>query len=203
MTGRKLAAAEFDVERIMELAAEQASRTGPVHAEIVGEEAERKPLWHLLEIFSQHENIAAAHLSARGFGVYLPTFRVKSVDSYGRKCWRTRKLFPGYLMLFDWDIMRHKLRIESCPGIAKIVHAAGRPAVVPDEMIGWMLAQEVIHDEALAIAIGGKRRRGRRREKLDDSMPAGVDMVIRSKRYRFDHLDDDGRNLVLRKALGL
>lgn len=209
--GRKgggMTASQFnETERILEIARAEAERIGPVDAEIVGDETSRKPLWHLLQTHPSQEGTAAAHLAGRGFGVYLPTYRVKGVDRFGRKVLRLRKLFPGYLFLFVWDVLYHRDRILACPGTASLVYLAGEAVVVPDSMIDHLQAQECYHDEALNIAIGGKRKRGRwRKEKLKNTgLPEGVDIQIspRDVLHGAEQLDDAARNSLLRKALGL
>lgn len=99
-------ATEASVRRIDE-------KMGPYRAEIV---PGAKASWYALLTAPSHENIAAVHLSARGFGIYLPEFEITDVRR-GRMVTRTRLLLPGYLFVYVWDVARHTRRIHACPGV--------------------------------------------------------------------------------------
>jgi hypothetical protein len=94
------------------------------------------PHWHIIETHPNGERTAAAHLVARRFGVFIPEIE-DSVVKRGRKFDRTRLMFTGYIFVFVWDVMRHLSRIETIPGVARVMHSLveTRPAVMDER--GW------------------------------------------------------------------
>lgn len=186
--------------RLVALATEEAARQGPIHATIV---PEVPACWHIVETYPTHEFIAAAHLAARRFGIFLPSFTVRFKDRFKKPRSREKKLFPGYVFVFVWDILYHRARILSCPGVKSIVHAAGQAATVPFEMINHLRIREA-YSQDLADATG-KRRRRRRREpdSQEDQAPIGVTIRVYDALHGVETLDAEGRNKLLFKALGL
>src|SRR5262249_2510085 len=129
-------------------------RDGPYRAEIV---PERTPLWHVLMTAPTEENLAAAHLIGRGFGVYVPTFERVWMGRGGKRT-RQLPLFPGHVFLFVWNVERHWRRIRACPGVHRILTIEERPVVVEDAAINRMQAIEFS-----GIEVMKPRRRRRRR----------------------------------------
>jgi hypothetical protein len=166
---------------------------GPLNAEIIDSKV---PLWHVLRTEPGAERIAAAHLSGRRFGVYVPEFE-KPIPASSVRPARVelRRLFPGYLFIFVWDVLAHRGRIYACPGVMRLLYDGERPAVVPDPMIERMQAIE------FGMIKIGKRPRGRRRHRPAD------DEIVRVRCYAavdaIYGLDDAGRVSALHKALGL
>ncbi|NEV80101.1 hypothetical protein DYI24_23990, partial [Rhodopseudomonas sp. BR0C11] len=116
-----------------------------------------KGAWYVVETMPGEERIAAAWLCARRFGVYLPEFEVTEIRR-GRKVDAVRRMFPGYVFVFVWDIEAHFVRILACPGVRGVmmtqsapaacdvavyrVRGGLRPAAVPDEIIDRVRAVE-------------------------------------------------------------
>jgi transcription antitermination factor NusG len=88
-------------------------RMGPYRAEVV---PGATPSWVAVTVVAAHENIAAAHLSARGFGIYLPEIERTEIRR-GRRVDFKRLMLPGYVFVHVWDLDRHTRRIRACPGV--------------------------------------------------------------------------------------
>jgi transcription antitermination factor NusG len=105
------------------------------------------PLWHVIETHPNHERTAAAHLIARRFGVFIPEIE-ETLIRRGRKIDVTRLMFRGYLFVFVWSIMQHLGRIETCPGVARVIFVDDEPdrprlpAVISDKKIDEIRAVE-------------------------------------------------------------
>lgn len=201
-------ATAFDFDSARALSDRQSSRAAASMAEIVKFDAidNVTPQWHLLRIQPGMEELAASHLIARKFGIYLPMFWTASKDRYGKTRKRMRKLFPGYLFIFVWDIKKHWHRITSCPGVSAIELSADKAVVVSDGYIRRAQEIEIEFDETIEKAArGGKKRKRRRRR--GDPVPVEEPTQIIIHAYDALHdirgLDDDSRNQILRKALGL
>jgi transcription antitermination factor NusG len=190
-----------DHERLLALAADEAQKLGVIEATIV---PETDPLWHIVETYPTHEFVAAAHLAARRFGVFLPSLTVKFKDRFRRILSRDKTLFPGYVFVFVWDLMEHRRRILACPGVKAIVYAAGVAAVAPDTMIDHLRIREAYAQDVLEVA-GKRRRRRKTRDNVgeQDSGPVGVRISPYDALRGIDALDGEARNMALKKALGL
>lgn len=175
------------------------------------------PHWYLLDTHPGEDRIAAAHLIARRFGVYQPQVSLTEVKR-GRKVVSKRAMFPGYLLVFVWDIEAHFARIVACPGVRGVVmkHIAPvgttAPAVIADEVVDMIRSvenQEMADADAVVLATRKKRKR--RRHYRDAGAVADVaeqPAIIGARPWSafadgFMALDDDGRNRALRKLLGL
>lgn len=184
--------------RALEIAAEFDRKDGPYSAELV---ANTDPHWHMLKVHPNKENKAADFLSARSFGVFLPKFdkgakiTVETRNSKGKMQKETvdlsnKLIFPGRLMLFTWDILRHWRRIMACPGVAQIVvDQLAHPLIVPDHEINKLQILQFI----LSVRTGKKRKRyGVQADDLMTISTSGFFMV-----------DGEQRNRVLDRSLGL
>jgi transcription antitermination factor NusG len=170
-----------------------------------------RSLWHVVVTHPQCENIAAAHLAGRRFGVYLPT---GYEEKFIRGCKRVvnRPLFPGYLFLFVQRIDRNWHKIEGCAGVAHImVRDAGAidagdrflvPVVVTDNVMDHIQALEANEITKNIKTEPPKSRKQRRLEAwLSEAERAYVPRVT-TKSY-WSNLDERGRKSALNKALGL
>lgn len=100
-----------------------------------------KPQWHAIITHPQAERVAAAHLMARRFGVYLPEAEV-TYERRGRRHTVLRPLLPGYLLVSCWGIERQLGRIHACPGVFSALFINGHVAVVPDRVVQMIQARE-------------------------------------------------------------
>lgn len=194
MTGFRDAIAANAVASIMA----SVQRDGPYAAEIV---PGTEPQWHLLRVVPGREAAAAAHLVARRFGIYLPMFRMYRMR-HGRRVMHSRVMFPGYVFLFVWDEERHRRRINACPYVRGLVFdCAGRPVVVPDQVVRDLQVIEYREDATLAAARGGKARR--RRRMAEEAGP--LVLTISTRRYLGDLVSAcAGKRIgALKQALGL
>lgn len=180
------------------------------------------PNWHPIETYPNSERKAASHLIARRFGIFVPEKEEKIV-SRGRKLDRTILMFPGYIFVFVWDILAHKRRIESVPGVSRIMYvetAAGRklPAVISDAMIDEIRAVEnrerplpevMIPEELVPPKKKGRwtKKEKRAYELRRAEWERGNEIVACRSWSVFQDglltLDGEGRNQTLRKALEL
>lgn len=103
-------------------------------ATILPEEA--KGRWYIATTLPNHENIAAAHLIARRFGLYQPR-KPSSYIIKGKKRSVMRNLAPGYLFVLVWDIDRDFRRILAVPGVTGIINMP-----VPDKQVNKLRAAE-------------------------------------------------------------
>lgn len=182
--------------RALQIAADLDAKLGPYSAEIV---PEVRAQWHVAATVPAHEDKAIKFLSARGFGVYAPAFEVTHI-ARGRKITRYRPLFPGHLFLFVWDIKRHWRRVKQCPGVARILCIEEEPVVVPYPAIHRMQAIEFSGIEALQPK---RSRRRKKKGRIYDTGPNIISVSPKSYWAGIEKLDDDGRNRLLHKALGL
>ena len=161
-------------------------------------------LWHVLTIEPQHEGVAFAHLVARRFGCYLPELVTTEVIR-GRKRDVHRPMFRGYLFVLVFGFEAHWRRIFACPGVTGVLMNGGHPAIVPDEAMRIIQAQEhILRNEVEHIAKPKKRWRKTRAEgPKPESSPIHISMTTYSALQCLNSLDDKGRVGALRKALGL
>lgn len=186
------------------LAGERDKR-GPLFAELV---PEINPCWHLIETFAGAENLAAAHLAGRRFGIFLPMFKRTKKDRFGVRRTRIINLLPGYLFLFVWNLAKHQRRILSCPGVRSIHYVAGEPYIVPDSLIDTLRIKETQYDEDLdAIITGNSKKKKRRwRKSREGHAPiqsAEITIGPYSVLDRIEELDAEGRISVFRQVIGI
>jgi transcription antitermination factor NusG len=88
--------------------------------------------WYAIRTRSNHENLAAIGLQAKGYEVYCPTLRM-------RRRWTDRvvesdkPLFPGYVFCrFD---RLQRLPVMTTPGVASIIAFGHDPIPVPESEI--------------------------------------------------------------------
>lgn len=174
-------------------------RQGVLEAEIVDE---TPGAWYLVTAAAGCEHVAANHLIRRRFGCYQPIWH-KTYISRGHKYSRARSLFPGYIFVFVWGIERHYQRIRNCPGVQGLVMHAGRPAVIPDSFINRVQVQEAVEDGLVQANRHKRRRRRKRAETPFDNENWEIRISCKSFWRKMDTLDDDGRNDLLHRALGL
>ena len=192
-----------NVAEVLRALGQQATARAELVGELNAEHGEGSAQWHVATVHPGHENIAAAHLAARRFGVYVPMIDDVAFLPQGKRR-SSKRMFPGYVFLFVWDVALHLGRIHACPGVARVLFSdPERPAVISDsdmEAIQAAEARSIAEAEGLYWR-GKKRPRGKRREPLPES-----DLLKSSPRCYFSNiesLDDHGRVGVLHKALGL
>lgn len=186
--------------------------------------------WYVIETHPGEDRIAAAHLIARRFGVYMPEREVTDVRR-GRKVDVRRALFPGYLFVFVWDVEAHFSRIIACPGVRGMVmmnatsadddcsyrfRGGYHPVTVADEVIDRIRFVEncwrpmPLADGTAAAHATRKKRRRRKHYVAPDvrNNTAEQPTIVGSRPWSvfadgLTALDGDGRNQALRDLLGL
>lgn len=179
------------------------------------------PQWHVVETHPNSERTAAAHLVARRFGIMVPEIE-ETILRRGRKIDVTRLMFRSYIFIFVWDIMAHQRRIQSVPGVSRIMYVetvrGKRPAVISDAMVDEIRAVEngkrplpavMIPEE---IAPPKKKGRWTKKEKrayeLQRAQWERNNEVVACRPWSAFQdclltLDEEGRNQTLRNALQL
>lgn len=185
------------------------AEANPLAAEIIaGITAE----WYVVQTHPAHERIAAAHLVARRFGIYLPEAEQVEI-SRGRKLKTLRPMFPGYVFVFTWLAPVNYHRIRSCPGIFDFLYLDGlKPAVISESVLNEARAVENRQRplsstfEAIGMFKRVKKRWRRSRTISEQAITDNEIVSVRTWsafRDGLTTLDDHGRNCLLREALGL
>lgn len=188
--------------RALQIAADIEARIGKYSAEII---TDVTPQWHLIETLANQELKASEFLVDRHFGVFMPKFEADAIRMLDgiNLCSGRRLIFPGHLFVFVWDIEAHWRRIRSCPGVLRVlVDRPEHPVVVPDSAIDFIQALQF----GLSPAPKPKRKRYKARQKQQGNEPEACDYVrisTYSALHGIESLDDNGRNGLLHKALGL
>ncbi len=95
--------------------------------------------WYVVHAKPRQEALALEHLERQGYEVWLPracvTRRLR-----GQWVERVEPLFPRYLFLHaDVDVTDIS-PVRSTRGCSTVVRMAGKPAVVPDAVVEWLMA---------------------------------------------------------------
>jgi transcription antitermination factor NusG len=195
----------------LKMAAEYEARaaaepTIPRDADLV---AGRAPAWHLLVTAPNRERTAASNLSGRRFGVFLPEFE-ENIIKHGRPCTRIEPLFRGYLLIFVWDIDRHRDRIMACPGVAGIMRRidSGAAVELSDALVDQIRAIENANRPLrMTIETVAKKKRWRQSIKKTSQIDVHDNDIMGVRAYspfdRIAELDQLQRNRLLMNALGL
>lgn len=164
------------------------------------------PQWHVLVTVPGQERIAAAHLSGRRFGIYLPEIEIDD------KSKTIEPMFRGYLFVFVWDIDFHWRRILACPGVVEILQVDGQPAVLPSHEIDRIRSIEnenrPLRASLESVAKPKKRHRGYHKSKQKQSHAFTESEIISVRTWSaftdgINRLDAEARTTVLERALGL
>jgi transcription antitermination factor NusG len=176
------------------------------------------PQWYVIEVWPGAERKVADELTARRFGIYIPGEEVTMVRR-GRKFEAVELLFPGYIFVFVWDVLRHRGRIESIDGVLRVIlDVNGVPLFLSDREIDKVRYLENQHRpiqlEQFSIEVDPPRKKRKRRQKR--VVITVSDEVVSTRpwgwvRSTFDDtldesivmLDSHGRNQTLMRALGL
>lgn len=189
------------------LAATERHHANPFRAEIV---PNCRPEWHVIVTHPNGEGVAAGHLIGRGFGIYLPEFDRRRIVRATLR-WQHLRMFPGYLLLFVWDIAMHWRRIEGCTGVQSVLQNGGVPIIVPDRIIDEIQQMEfrllLNGPNSPVEAIPRYKKKGRkmvRDHEAEAKEVAGL-ATISPKSYwaELPDLDDSGRTQLFNRALGL
>lgn len=187
--------------RALEITADIETRIGKYSAEII---ADCTPQWHLIETWVGKEYKASDFLIQRHFGVFLPTFDPNAILMLDgiNLCAGRGLIFPGHLFVFVWDIEYHWRRICACPGVWDILlDRSEHPVIVPDKDMDFIQALQF----GLCPHPMSKRKRlkAKYEQKQKDNTEEQVTLTTPSRWRGIEHLDSDGRNQLLHKALGL
>jgi transcriptional antiterminator RfaH len=97
--------------------------------------------WYLVYTKPRQEEVALTNLVRQGYGVYLPRVR-QPRKRQGRRTLVVEPLFPRYLFIHldthndNWGPIRSTL------GVASLVRFGHKPALIPDELVTFLVARE-------------------------------------------------------------
>lgn len=136
-----------------------------IHAEKLSPEG----CWYLLETCDHR--LALKHVVARGFGLFSAGyFRLRKQFGAERLTW-INLLPPGYLLVYVWGMQEHWYRLETTPGVKRVVHIAGKPIEIRQEFIEQLhraenqaQADEIFALERRESVVHDRRRRRRSRK---------------------------------------
>lgn len=99
--------------------------------------------WIVVHSYPQAERWARDNLTRRGYNCYLPLMAVRRRDKVLKSLWHTVDvpLFPRYLFVKypgNWTPVRY------CPGVYRIVSAAGKPNLASNAAISALQAAEAV-----------------------------------------------------------
>ena len=77
--------------------------------------------WYLVHTVPGEDLKAMRWLARRRFGVFRPMQQCRDRRNDARLIQGWEPVFPGWLFVFCWDVMKMKSRIESCPGVMKML----------------------------------------------------------------------------------
>lgn len=155
-----------------ELVAIDCARDSATHAE-----PSAAPMrWFFFRVQQGDERIAAAHLAARRFGVYLPEVAVQERAGRGRRRWVRRPFFAGRLLVLMWDTAEQHDRVRACPGVIGVETFASCPVILDDKTVAWIQLIEADLDGYK----GSRKKKGWRRQALAD-VPAHEPLTIKTR----------------------
>lgn len=144
--------------------------------------------WFVFRVQQGEERIAAAHLAARRFGVYLPEVAVLERAGLGRRRWVRRPFFPGKLLVLMWDTGEQHDRVRACPGVIGVDTFASSPVILDDKTVAWI---QLIEAELDGYK-GSRKRKGWRRRALAD-LPAHEPLTIKTRNRLLDDAPLDAK----------
>lgn len=183
-------------------------QTGPYSAQIKSEEG----VWVALITAPAHERIAAAHLSARGFGVCVPEADFTEVRR-GRKVTGTRIVVPGYVFAYVWGFWEQRNTMLSCPGVIDFLRQDGAVRFIKwDEINELRVIENTLRPLSLPMQDVVRPKKGRRwrRSRLPMEQVAEPEPIVAVHCYspfieelRQAGLDDAARIAAFNRRLGL
>lgn len=164
-----------------ELAQRREQLQGRITAELSG--TDRAFAWYALCVAPAHERVAAAHLVARRFGIFLPTLD-HMTSQHGRRVPRQDPMLPGYIFISSVGLIWR--RALSCPGVTGLLHKSGsdEPAEIPQSFIEVLQVIELEQNGALRR--NRKAHRGYRKRAAERGEDA---FTIRSFCWSLDGVD--------------
>jgi transcription antitermination factor NusG len=146
--------------------------------------------WFVAQTLHHREKLAALHLGAQGFRIFLPRFR-KTVRHARQLREVVAPVFPGYIFLI-LDPERDRWRsINGTFGVARLVSAQGRPVPVPCGTVEAMIATT---DQSGLVRLGGELTPGQAVRVVAGPFAGGLGVLER--------LDGKGRVRVLLRIMG-
>lgn len=146
--------------------------------------------WFVAQTLHHREKLAALHLEAQGFPIFLPRFR-KTVRHARQLREVVAPVFPGYIFLF-LDTERDRWRsINGTFGIARLVSAHGKPVPVPIGIVEGLIAAM---DQSGLVRLGGELTPGQSVRVVAGPFAGQLGMLER--------LDGKGRVRVLLQIMG-
>ena len=137
----------LDIARDAELKIEEiASKMHPNQAEITeGSCAD----WYLVRTYPGDDMRALRWLARRRFGVFRPMQQRRLKRNGERLVQGLEPVFPGWLFVFCWDAVKMRARIESAPGVMKVLcyPDTDQPVAISQGFVDRLRALSWIYDE--------------------------------------------------------
>jgi transcription antitermination factor NusG len=157
------------------------------------------PQWHVAITVPGQDRVAKEHLIGRRFAIYIPE---TAIDARGNPLPAKEPLWPGYIFLLVWDVVRHFDFIAKCPGVIDLLRtSSGNIAQIGLDKIKEIQAFE---NEKQPLIRARKRRKGWRRAKEEDVEDIGFVSIRCWDALRDDpNIDVEQKTNIFRRALGL
>ena len=97
--------------------------------------------WYLVYSKPRQERVALDNLSRQAYETFLPLIRLRR-KRQRRYVWVTEPMFPRYLFIKLSDETDNWGPIRSTIGVVALVRFGGRPARVPDDLVGALQTNE-------------------------------------------------------------
>ena len=137
----------LDIARDAELKIEEiVSKMNPNQAEITeGAHAD----WYLVRTYPGDDMRALRWLARRRFGVFRPMQQRRLKRNGERLVQGLEPVFPGWLFVFCWDARKMRTRIESAPGVMKVLcyPDTDQPVAINQQFVDRLRALSWIYDE--------------------------------------------------------
>lgn len=120
-------------------------RSRPTDAEVSDAPAK----WYLVRTFPGDDGRAMRWLARRRFGVFQAMQQRRAGRNDPRLVQGYEPVFPGWVFVFCWDVEKMRARIESTPGVMKLLcdPATNNPVPIDEDFIERLRALSWVYNE--------------------------------------------------------
>lgn len=174
----------FDIAKAAEIeVAALQERMLPTDCEI---DPDKPADWYLVRTLPGDDMRALRWLAHRRFGVFRP-MQQRENKRNGVKVQGMEPVFPGWLFVFVWDARKMRTRIETTPGVMKMLcyPDTDRPVPISQAFVDRLRALSWVYDANAPAAghasVTGKRH-SRRRPRLGKHARKAADAIHKLKK---------------------